>query len=97
MVLTFERLASSCDQPLLSPAGLRLFGGHTARVTGAQALASLGVDVDKIRILARHSGDTILRYVGDALLSTLATDLSSSPRAPPTPVPAKRPLDGRHL
>ena len=75
VVDTFERLASLMDLPLTSPDGLRLFGGHTARVTGAQTFALAGLEVNKIRILARHSGDTILRYVSDVPLRTLRADL----------------------
>ena len=52
-----------------------MFGVHTARVTGAQALATVGVDVNKIRSLARHSGESILRYVADAPLRPLRADL----------------------
>jgi hypothetical protein len=37
-------------------------------VTGAQRLASLGVDVIKIMVLARWAGDTVLRYIKDAPL-----------------------------
>ena len=62
VIATFEQLATLLNQPLTSPDGLRLFGGHTARVTGAQTFALAGLEVNKIRILARHSGDTILRY-----------------------------------
>jgi hypothetical protein len=72
--------------PLTSPDGLRLFGGHTARVTGAQTFALAGLEINKIRILARHSGDTILRYVADVPLRTLRADLgigaSSSSQSP---------------
>ena len=75
VVETFEALATATGLPLLSPEGLRLFGGHTARVTGAQALAACGVSIDKIRILARHSGDAVLRYVAQAPLKTLRKDL----------------------
>ena len=62
-------------QPTFSLDGMRRFGGHTPRVTGAQAYAVLGIEVNKIRILARHSGDTILRYVADAPLRSLRTDM----------------------
>ena len=75
VVETFEQLASKLNQPLTSPDGLRLFGGHTARVTGAQTFALAGLEINKIRILARHSGDTILRYVADVPLRTLRADL----------------------
>ena len=75
VVETFEQLGTLLGQPLISPEGLRLFGGHSARVTGAQTFAVEGLEVNKIRILARHSGDTILRYVSDAPLRTLRADL----------------------
>ena len=78
VVSTFEALATKCDIPLLSADGLNQFGGHSARVTGARALASHGVEVAKIRILARHSGEAIMRYVADAPLAAIRTDLGMS-------------------
>ena len=84
VVETFEMLGTLLGQPLVSPEGLRLFGGHTARVTGAQTFAVAGLEVNKIRILARHSGDTILRYVSDAPLRTLRADLGLTASATPS-------------
>ena len=81
MVLTFEQLASRCDQPIHNRDGLRLFGGHSVRVTGAQALAACGIEVSKIRILARHSGEAILRYVAESPLRSLRSDLGLAPQA----------------
>ena len=52
-----------------------MFGGHTARVTGSQGLAAAGIEVNKVRILARRSGEVILRYVADAPLKSLRADL----------------------
>jgi hypothetical protein len=75
VIATFEAIGSLLGQPLITESGIRAFGGHTARVTGAQALATIGIDVNKIRILARHSGDTILRYVADTPLRSLRADL----------------------
>ncbi len=75
VVATFEALGSLLGQPLLSETGIRTFGGHSARVTGAQALAAVGVEITKIRILARHSGEAILRYVSDAPRKSLRADL----------------------
>ena len=80
VVLTFEVIGTLCGQPLLSDHGLRLFGGHTPRVTGAQLYAQLGLEVNKIRLLARHSGDTILRYVQDAPLKSILADLGIAAR-----------------
>jgi hypothetical protein len=44
-------------------------------VAGAQALATAGAEVNKIRIFARHSGEAILRYVAEAPLTSLRHDL----------------------
>lgn len=49
--------------------------GHSVHVAGAEVLAASGIEVSKIRILARHPGDTILRYVAQAHLTTLRADL----------------------
>ena len=88
-VRTFEAVGVKLGQPLTSSAGLRLFGGHSPRVTGAQLFTSMGLEVTKIRIFARHSGDAILRYVAEAPLKSLKADLgwkiggtSSSSMAP---------------
>ena len=62
-------------QPLDDHVGARRFGGHTPRITGSRVLAAAGMEVNKLRIIARHSGDTILRYVSDAPLKSLRADL----------------------
>ena len=86
VVATFEQLGTACGQPLMSDEGLRLFGGHTPRVTGAQLYVAHGVEVNKVRVLARHSGDTILRYVQDAPLRSLRSDLGLPPSGMPDKV-----------
>ena len=75
VIRTFEKLGELCGQELLSEHGLRRFGGHTPRVSGSRFYAALGLDPNKIRILARRSGDTILRYIQEALLKSLRSDL----------------------
>ena len=82
VVDTFEALGAAMGQPLHDHVGVRRFGGHTPRVTGSRVLAARGMEVNKVRIIARHSGDTILRYVADAPLKSLRADLglSSIPR-----------------
>ena len=82
VVTLFEAIGTLLQQALWSDEGIRLFGGHSARVTGAQifATAAIGIDVDKIRILARHSGETIMRYVQDAPLRSLRSDLGLTPQ-----------------
>ena len=81
MIATFEYAALQCGMDLVSPNGTRLYGGHTLRVMGAQMFARLGLEVNKIRILARHSGDSILRYVSDIPLTSMRMDLGLSPSA----------------
>ena len=83
VVTTIELLATMCGQSVADDLGNRRFGGHTLRVTGAQLLAVHGLEVQKIRILARHSGDTILRYVAEAPLKTLRADLGLSSGSTP--------------
>ena len=75
VVDAFEALGAANGQPNIGDARQRHFGGHTPRVTGAQVLTALGVEVNKARILARRSGDAILRYVADAPLKPLRPDL----------------------
>lgn len=57
VVSTFEKIGERCGQPLFSEAGLRLFGRHTTRVHGAQLFAALGIEMNKIRLLALHFGE----------------------------------------
>ena len=95
IVETFELLGARCGQPTASAAGLRLFGGHTARVTGAQAYATAGVEVNKIRILARHSGESILRYVAETPLKSVRHDLGLGTSASSVPAPELTPIHER--
>ena len=55
-------------------------------MSGTQLFAALGIDVNKIRILARHSGETIMRYAQDAPLKSSRSDLGLTPHGT---VPAK--------
>jgi hypothetical protein len=78
MIITFETIARQCGLPLCSTDGARLYGGHSPRVTGAQALATAGAEVSKIKIFARHSGEAIFRYVAEAPLTSLRHELGRS-------------------
>ena len=60
-----------------SPTGTRLFGGHSFRVSGAQMLAALGIEVVKIMVLARWAGETVLRYIREAPLAHLADEVKA--------------------
>jgi hypothetical protein len=82
-VETFEAVALKLNLQILTAEGTRAYGGHTLRVTGAQTLAAHGIEISKIRILARHSGEAILRYVAEAPLTTLRADLGLPPAQHP--------------
>ena len=71
----------------------RPVSGHTPRVTGARVLAASGMDVNKIRIMARRYGDTILRYVSEAPLKSLRADLGLS-NIPGTDAPSTQFMAG---
>ena len=75
VVRTFEPIGEQCEPPIFTEHGLRRFGGHTPRVSGAQFYAALGLEVNKIRLLARHSGETIHCYVQNAPLKCIRNDL----------------------
>ena len=71
VVKTFEQLAILLDKPIVSADNQRLWGGHTLRVTGAQHLAMLGVELVVIALLARWASAVVLRYAAEAPLSQL--------------------------
>jgi hypothetical protein len=75
IVLALEATVSGYGAPVVQPNGARLLGGHSFRVTGAQRLAALGVEVVKIMVLARWAGEAVLRYVRDAPLDTLPAEV----------------------
>ena len=75
VVNTFESIGKLCGQPIRTETGLRAFGGHSARVTGTQTFAALGIEINKVRLMARHSGEAIMRYVAEALLRSLRADM----------------------
>ena len=76
VVASFEHLATQCGLQITGTDGTKLFGGHSARVSGAQYLAAYGVPVETLRLLARHSGEAIRRYVGEAPLRSFQQDLA---------------------
>jgi hypothetical protein len=71
MVSTFEALALRLGLQLEDGDGTRQYSGHSARVSGCQFLAALGIEVYLLQLLARHAGGTILRYVRESPLRSL--------------------------
>ena len=72
VVMTIEHLASLLEEPLHDAQGLRRFGGHSMRVTGAQWLGLLGFGVEHVKTFGRWASDTVVRYIGEAHVSDLA-------------------------
>ena len=75
VVETLEATVQGYGEEIVGSNGGRLYGGHSFRVAGAQRLASLGVDVIKIMVMARWAGETILRYVKEAPLDSLPDEV----------------------
>ena len=68
VVRTFEHIAKLLGLAIRSPDDQRLWGGHSLRVTGAQHLAELGVELVVIALLARWASAIVLRYAAEAPL-----------------------------
>ena len=72
-----EKTVEAYGGAVAGPTGKRLLGGHSFRVSGAQRLASIGVEVVKIAILARWSSNVVLRYVREAPLDNIADEVKA--------------------
>eukprot|EP00971_Amphidinium_carterae_P210455 4175589-Amphidinium_carterae.1 len=55
MVLAIEQVALDCGERLYDDSGARRFGGHSCWVSGARYLTGIGVDMQKVQLLARWS------------------------------------------
>jgi len=73
VVAHIEFIALRLGLDIEGPAGERLFGGHSLRVTGAQWMAGLGIPLATIQLIARWSSDVVTRYVGEAPLKDLTS------------------------
>ena len=70
-----EASVAATGATVVTESGGRLLGGHSFRVTGAQRLAALGVEVAKIMVMARWAGEAVLRYVREAPLESLPAEV----------------------
>ena len=68
---SFQAIAVLLGLPIVYSNGARAYTGHSARATGAQHLAQLGVDVWRIQIFGRWGSDVVLQYIREAPASTL--------------------------
>ena len=98
MTLTIEHAALALRVPLSSPDGSERVSGHSLRVTGAQGMAKLGLDLWAIQLLGRWGSSAVLGYVRMAHLDVAETwarraaasmpleeivkDLAQEPRTP---------------
>ena len=78
-VAQLELLQGKFAFPL--PSSLPLFpieatlSAHSFRVAGAQRLGTIGVEIAKIMVMARWAGSTVLRYVKEAPLANLSSEV----------------------
>ena len=70
---TVHAIATKLNLDLFTPSGASLFSGHSFRVTGAQFMASCGIDVWRIQLHGRWGSASVLRYIR---LSPLAPSLA---------------------
>ena len=69
MVLEFiEAVATLMNEPLHTDKGIRRFGKHSFRATGAVYLALMGISVEKIQLMGRWSCGVVVHYTRSAPL-----------------------------
>ena len=71
VVLTFERLHERVGEPTHDEDGEKLLGGHSMRLAGARYLASSGLRIYQIELMARWKSPMILHYARSAPLTRL--------------------------
>ena len=69
-----EEIARMKGEPIFGEDGLRSFGGHPWRVSGARHLARTGVHLLAIMALARWASATVLQYIGDAPINCVTAE-----------------------
>ena len=78
VVESFEAVARRLGLATTDSQGNRAFGGHSLRVTGARWLASRGMPLSVIQLIARWDSNIVARYVGEAPLETVTSLYRSS-------------------
>ena len=73
-----DELAKLAGPPLALPSGVRRFGKHSFRSTGAVLLARLGIDIFKIQLLARWASPVVLHYARDAPMETITAQVKTA-------------------
>ena len=72
VVTSIEFVARLIGEALTGSGGVRRFGGHSLRVTGARLMAGMGISIVLIQLMARWSSDAVLRYVAEAPLQGMS-------------------------
>ena len=75
IVKCLEATLSACGVSIVAENGSKLFRGHSFRVAGAQRLATIGVEIAKIMVVARWAGSTVSWYVKEAPLASLSSEV----------------------
>ena len=73
MVSTIVEAAVRLQIPLAAPDGSARVSGHSLRVTGAQGLSRLGIDVWAIQLLGRWGSSAVLDYIREVPLELSAS------------------------
>ena len=74
ILMFIEAMAAMIGEALMTPKGMRRFGKHSFRATGAVHLALMGIAVDKIRLIGRWVCGVVIHYTRTAPLNTLALE-----------------------
>ena len=72
VVTSIEFVARLIGEALTGFGGVRRFGGHSLRVTGARLMAGMGISIVLIQLMARWSSEAVLRYVAEAPLQGMS-------------------------
>ena len=74
-VLEFiEAVATECGEKLRNENGVRRFGKHSFRSTGAVWLSEMGLAMEKVKLIGRWNCGVVNHYVRLAPLRTIATE-----------------------
>ena len=72
VVTSIEFVAKLTGEALTGSGGVRRFGSHSLRVTGARLMAGMGISIVLIQLMARWSSEVVLRYVAEAPLQGMS-------------------------
>ena len=72
VVASIEFVANLTGEALTVSGGVRRFGGHSLRVTGARLTAGISISVVLIQLMARWSSDVVLLHIAEAPLQGMS-------------------------